>query len=130
MDAQRDALAGLRILIVEDEMLVAMLIEQMLQELRCEIIGPVSTVEGAIAAVRRHRLDGVLLDMNLQGESSSAAADELLNRAVPFLLVTGYAISERDPPAFVSASRMKKPFDIDHLADRMLEVFVERSKTH
>ena len=45
METGRDALAGLRILIVEDEFLVAMLVEEMLQDLRCEIVGPVSTLE-------------------------------------------------------------------------------------
>lgn len=96
MDARSDALAGLRILVVEDEMLVAMLLGQMLQELRCDVVGPVSIVEDAIAVVRTQRLDGTLLDMNLHGKSSSPAADELLGRAVPFLLVTGYASSDRD----------------------------------
>jgi DNA-binding response OmpR family regulator len=124
MDARSDALAGLRILVVEDEMLVAMLIEQMLQELRCDVIGPVSTVEDAIAAVRTQRLDGALLDMNLHGKSSSLAADELLDRAVPFLLVTGYVSSDRDLAVLKTAPRLKKPFDMDDLRDRMLEVFV------
>jgi CheY-like chemotaxis protein len=128
MDARSDALAGLRILVVEDEMLVAMLIEEMLQELRCDVIGPVSTVEDAIAAVRTQRLDGALLDMNLHGKSSSLAADELLDRAVPFLLVTGYVASDRDIAALKTAPRLKKPFDIDDLTDRMLEVFVDQPK--
>ena len=52
METGRDALAGLRILIVEDEFLVAMLVEEMLQDLRCEIVGPVSTLEEAVATVR------------------------------------------------------------------------------
>jgi CheY-like chemotaxis protein len=125
MNASSNALAGLRILVVEDEMLVAMLVVEMLQELQCEIVGPVSTVEGAIAVARTQRLDGALLDMNLRGTSSSPAADELLGRSVPFLLVTGYATSDRDPPAFKTAARIKKPFDIDDLTDRMLEVFVD-----
>jgi DNA-binding NarL/FixJ family response regulator len=64
MDTRRDALAGLRILVVEDEFLVAMLVEEMLQNLRCEIVGPVSTLEEAVATVRQNRLDGALLDVN------------------------------------------------------------------
>jgi DNA-binding response OmpR family regulator len=128
MDARSDALAGLRILVVEDEMLVAMLIEEMLQELRCDVIGPVSTVEDAIAAVRTQRLDGALLDMNLHGKSSSLAADELLDRAVPLLLVPGFVASDRDIAALKTAPRLKKPFDIDDLTDRMLEVFVDQPK--
>jgi CheY-like chemotaxis protein len=120
----------LRILIVEDELLVAMLVEDMLKELQCEIIGPVSSVEDAIAAARTCDLDGALLDMNLHGRSSSPAADEFLERALPFLLVTGYAANDREPLAFRTASRIKKPFDIEDLTERMLEVFVDRSSTH
>lgn len=130
MDAPRDALAGLRILVVEDEMFVAMLIEEMLQELRCEVIGPVSSVEEAIAAVRAHPLDGALLDINLHGKSSSPAADELLERELPFLVVTGYDANDREPAAIQTASRIKKPFDIEDLTDRMLDVFVGRPRAH
>jgi CheY-like chemotaxis protein len=98
MGTPRDTLAGLRILVVEDEMLIAMLLMQMLQELQCEVIGPVSSVKDAIAAVRAHPLDGALLDMNLRGESSSPAAHECIDRAVPFLLVTGYDANNSEPP--------------------------------
>lgn len=127
MDAPRDALAGLRILVVEDEMLIALLIEEMLQELQCEIIGPVSSVEEAITAARARPLDGALLDMNLNGESSSRAAHELNERAVPFLLVTGYDTNDSESPVFQTASRIGKPFDIEDLADGMLKVFVRRA---
>lgn len=130
MDAPRDTLAGLRILVVEDEMLIALLIEEMLQELQCEIIGPVSSVEEAIAAMRARPLDGALLDMNLNGESSSRAADELNERAVPFLLVTGYDANDGESPAFQTASRIKKPFDIEDLAGSMLKVFAGGTRLH
>jgi DNA-binding response OmpR family regulator len=120
----RDALAGLRILIVEDELLVAMLVEEMLQDLGCEIVGPISTLEEAIATIRQNRLDGALLDLNLNGKNSTPAADELLARGLPFLLVTGYGNSVGDTPALRSAPQLRKPFDFDELANRMVEVFV------
>src|SRR5579872_4614964 len=112
MASPRAALAGLRILVVEDEMLIALLIEEMLQELRCEVIGPVSTVEEAVAAVRTGPVDGALLDMNLNGESSSSAAHEFIDHAVPFLVVTGYDANDSECSAFRTASRIRKPFDI------------------
>ena len=99
MATGRDALAGLRILIVEDEFLVAMLVEEMLQDLRCEIVGPVSTLEEAVATVRQNRLDGALLDANLNGKNSSPVADELLGHEVPFILedrqIIGRLVFER-----------------------------------
>ena len=126
MPAGRDALADLRILVVEDELLVAMLVEEMLQELGCKVVQTTSTVGESIAAVRQHHLDGALLDGNLSGENSSPVADELVGRAVPFLLVTGYGGRDGDSPALKMAPRLKKPFDIDELADRMVEVFGRR----
>lgn len=130
MDARREVLIGLRVLVVEDEWLTALHIGQMLKELQCEVIGPVPSVEEAIAAVRAHPLDGALLDMNLRGRSSSPAADEFISRAVPFLLVTGYDENDRDPLAFQTALRIKKPFDIEDLTDGMREAFVARLKAH
>ena len=126
METGRDALAGLRILIVEDEFLVAMLVEEMLQDLRCEIVGPVSTLEEAVATVRQNRLDGALLDANLNGKNSSPVADELSGHEVPFILVTGYGGHKGDPPVLKRAPRVRKPVNFDELADRMTEVFVRR----
>jgi CheY-like chemotaxis protein len=83
MAAAREVLAGMRILVVEDEMLIALLIQQMLQELCCEVIGPVSSVEEAVGAVRAQPIDGALLDMSLNGKSSSPAAHDLIDHAVP-----------------------------------------------
>jgi CheY-like chemotaxis protein len=83
------------ILVVEDEMLIAMLVEEMLQDLGCRVVGPVSTLEDALARISRDHLDGALLEANLRGDSSSPAADELLGLHVPFLLVTGYLAARR-----------------------------------
>ncbi len=122
----RDALAGLRILIVEDEFLVAMLVEEMLQDLRCEIVGPISTLEEAIAIVRQNHLDGALLDANLNGRNASPVADELLGHEVPFILVTGYGGHKADPLVLARAPRVRKPVNFDELADRMTEIFARR----
>lgn len=126
MATGRDALAGLRILIVEDEFLVAMLVEEMLQDLRCEIVGPISTLEEAIVTVRQNYLDGALLDANLNGKNASPVADELLGHEVPFILVTGYGGHKADPPVLARAPRVRKPINFDELADRMTELFVRK----
>jgi DNA-binding response OmpR family regulator len=126
VETGRDALAGLRILIVEDEFLVALLVEEMLRDLRCEIVGPVSSLEEAVATVRQNRLDGALLDANLNGKNSFPVADELSAHDVPFILVTGYSGHKGDPPVLTRAPRVRKPVNFDELADRMTEVFVRR----
>jgi CheY-like chemotaxis protein len=124
MEMRQDGLAGLRILIVEDELLVAMLVEEMLQDLGCEIVGPASTLEEAITTIRQSRLDGALLDTNLNGKNSSPAASELAGRGLPFLLVTGYGGRDDDAPVLRAAPRLSKPFDFNELSRRMVEVFV------
>ncbi|MEO9190720.1 MAG: response regulator [Acetobacteraceae bacterium] len=117
-------LTGLRILVVEDESIIAMLLEDMLEGFGCAVVGPIAGIEAAIAEVRQDRLDGVLLDMNVHGESTVPVAEELAGRAIPFLLVTGYGDRDNDPPVIRAAPRLKKPFKEAELARRMVEVFV------
>src|SRR5512134_2519786 len=115
MEARPEKLHGLRILVVEDEALVLMEIEDMLRELGCESVGPVSSVATALAAIGENELDGSLLDMNLRGEHILPAAEKLLARGVPFLLVTGYAICSGNAPTLKDAPRLTKPFSLQSL---------------
>lgn len=118
-----EKLQGLRILVAEDETLVLIEIEDMLRELECEIVGPVSTVGAAVAAIRQHDIDGALLDMNLRGKHIAPAAEQLLAREVPFLLVTGYARRAGDEPALKDAPRLQKPFSLHSLGVAMSDAF-------
>ena len=122
-------LAGLRILVVEDELLIAILIQDVLRELKCEIIGPVGTLDAAIAAVHQHTLDGALLDSNLHGRAITPVAEELSARAVPFIMVTGYASSAADVELVRTAPRIIKPFADKRLAETMMQVFGARPAT-
>jgi CheY-like chemotaxis protein len=90
MEQRFDTLAGLRILVVEDEAMIAMMLEVMLEDFGCRVVGLAPSLEKALVAIRQPALDGVLLDMNMHGKSTDAVAKELLGRTVPFLLVTGY----------------------------------------
>ncbi len=118
-----EALAGLRILIVEDEIIVAMMLEDMLHDFGCSVVLAPS-IQEALDLVRQGQLDGVLLDMNIHGQSTITVAEELAGRSVPFLLVTGYGSGHADPPIIKAAPRLQKPFDVGNLARRMAEVFV------
>ena len=80
----------LRILIVEDEMLVAMNIEDMLLELGHEVAGLASRLGPALALAGESRFDAAMLDVNLDGEPSFPVADLLARRGIPFLFATGY----------------------------------------
>jgi DNA-binding response OmpR family regulator len=84
------SLAGLRVLVVEDEMLVAIFVETILQEAGCEVIGPISRLNHALKAARENQMDAALLDVDLGGEPVFPVADILSERGVPFVFVTGY----------------------------------------
>jgi len=104
------ALGGLRVLIVEDEYMVAEHIGMMLEELGCDVAGPVATIEEALAAVNGGVLDGALLDANLNGESSAPIAAALDAASVPFIVATGYGSLELADEALNRARRLIKPF--------------------
>lgn len=113
-----------RILVVEDEYYLATELERELTEAGAVVVGPVASVEGALALIGQGpALDGAVLDVNLGGEWAYPVADELMARGVPFVLATGY--DERDIPArYAHAPRIGKPVGRRALADvltRMLE---------
>ena len=104
-----DVLQGRRILIVEDEMLVAMELEQMLAEHGCEILGPASTIDRALALLQRQRPDAAVLDVNLNGTTVAPVAAALREQHVPFVLATGYGGNQAMQPELRGAPRLDKP---------------------
>ncbi len=108
-------LAGTRVLLVEDETLVAMLLEETLEELGCEVIGPVSRLDAARTVIQEERLDCALLDVNLRGQTVYPVAELLAERSVPFGFVTGYG--PKDIAAkFGRHPVLRKPFQVRELA--------------
>ena len=103
-------LRGLRLLVVEDEYMVADHIGMMLEDLGCVVAGYAATVAEALDLVRSETLDGVLLDGNLNGDSSAPVAVELRARSIPFVVATGYGQLELDAEALNGAPRLAKPF--------------------
>lgn len=119
------SLVGLRILVVEDEVLIAMDIEDMLLDLQCEPVGPASTIEKAITIIRSDdRLDGVLLDMNLRGRTVLPVVEELMRNGVAFVLVTGYARRDDEVPTLRDAPRLSKPFSVSDLSETLSSSFL------
>ena len=117
-----EALAGLRILVVEDEVMAAMMLEDALKDFGCHV-ELASSIETALELINNVALDGVLLDMNLHGRKTVAIAEDLVKRGVPFLLVTGYSVGSDESPAIKSAPRLQKPFSLRALAQKMTEAF-------
>jgi two-component SAPR family response regulator len=102
-------LAGLRILIVEDEFLLAMELEALLQQRGCMILGPVSSVGHALGMLDGEQPDVALLDVNLKGERATPVAAALQARGVPFVLITGYSGPQLSEPELRNAPRIDKP---------------------
>jgi CheY-like chemotaxis protein len=89
------ALTGLRLLLVEDETLVAMMVEDMLADLGCVVVDVAGTLSRGLALVADANLalDGAILDVNLGGEKVYPVADALVARGIPFIFATGYGIA-------------------------------------
>lgn len=103
------SLAGRRILVVEDEYLVATALAEELADLGVDVVGPAPSVSRALALIHRTPdLDLALLDVNLGGEAVYPVADALSDRGVPIVLVTGY---DRDamPERYQDATTLQKP---------------------
>jgi CheY-like chemotaxis protein len=106
---------GLRVLVVEDEMTIALLIEDMLVELGHEVVELAMRLPRALEIARTEAMDLAILDVNLDGRPSFPVAEVLDERGVPFIFATGYgpaglAEDFRDRPV------IKKPFDLRGLA--------------
>ena len=106
----RILLAGNRVMIVEDEALVAMAVGETLTELGFSVVGPFSRVAEAARALGQRDIDAAILDVNLGGELVYPLADILAAREIPFIFVTGYAIESIDQ-RFDHIPVLQKPID-------------------
>jgi DNA-binding NtrC family response regulator len=98
-----------RVLVVEDEWLIANELEQDLNEAGFSIVGPVGSVERALEAIEAGRIDAAVLDVRLQSEDSYAVAERLQERQIPFLFITGYSSGEIADP-YRRHACLQKPF--------------------
>ncbi len=114
--------AGLRILVVEDELVLAMELEALVTRLGHAVLGPVPTVGRALALLERKQPDAALLDVNLGGEPATPVAEALLERGVPFVLVTGYGEEQLHEAVFRDARRLGKPVDGRRLGRLLAEI--------
>ena len=114
--------AGCRVLVVEDETLIAILIEDMLAAMECEIVGPIAKLETAAQMAKEGKFDIAILDVTIRGGKVFPVAEDLLARGVPFVLASGYGdwalpTSLRDQP------RLTKPFTAAELEEQVRLLF-------
>lgn len=112
-----------RILVVEDEFLVALDAEAMLAALGCEVIGPAATADQAIALLASEHADAALLDVNVGGKPVFPLAERLAAQGIPFAFATGYDAASVLPDEFADRPVLRKPYDEEHLADLIHGMF-------
>jgi DNA-binding NarL/FixJ family response regulator len=113
MQDRSDVLRGRRVMIVEDEMLVAMELEDLLVEQGCAVLGPAPSADRALALLDEELPDAAILDVNLNGHTAMPVVTALNAQGVPFMLATGYGHTLQ--PELRDAPRIDKPVDHDKL---------------
>lgn len=108
-------------MVVEDEAIVAMMMEEYLSMLGCEIVAVAARLEPAKEKARTVMIDVAMLDINLAGQNSYPVADILRSRGIPFIFATGYG-SANLPQELKNSIVLAKPFSMDQLADALASV--------
>jgi len=122
-------LAGRRLLVVEDEALVALELSALLEQAGVEVIGPASNVREALEFVDRGGFEGVLLDANLGGQPVDEVAAALTRRNIAFVFVSGYG-GENLPPGFAHIPHVSKPFKADEVLAAAASLMRETASVH
>jgi CheY-like chemotaxis protein len=117
MAAERPATQVKRILVVEDELMIRMLLDDMLSELGYAVAAEAARIEEALEATKKADFDLAILDANLNGQPVLPVADALVARGTPFVFATGYG---EMPEPYRDRLTLKKPFQMDGLK-RMLQ---------
>lgn len=120
-------LAGLRVLVVEDDYFIADEICTTLRDGGAEVLGPAPDIEHGLDVVKNERLDCAVLDINLHGSLAFNLADELRKRGTPSIFATGYDQSVL-PGAFSDSVRLEKPVNLSELL-RAVQSVCTRAET-
>jgi DNA-binding response OmpR family regulator len=107
-------LRGIRVLVVEDDWLLALELRRLLTSQGCTVIGPARIPAQALALIANERPNAAILDVNLGGQSAGPVAVALAAQEVPFVIVSGYNQLRLQEPALLQAPYLNKP--VDHRA--------------
>lgn len=116
---------GPRVLVVEDEFLVAMFLEDILEELGCVVEGPAASVDAALALIEQNPPDAAILDVNLNGSPAYAVADALRARGIPFAFSSGYELGPEVAERY-NAPCLRKPISREELESAFLPLIAQR----
>jgi CheY-like chemotaxis protein len=110
--------AGKRVLIVEDELMIRMLLEGMLEDLGHSIAGQAGTIDEALELAQKAEFDVALLDVNLAGKPITPVVEVLVKRGLPFVFASGYG-QRGVPDAYNTRPALQKPFQIEALGQAL-----------
>jgi CheY-like chemotaxis protein len=113
-----EAKAGTRILVVEDEPMIRMLLEGMLSDLGYTMTAEAGAIDEAVALAREAKFDAAILDVNLNGQPITPVVEILVKRGVPFVFSTGYDL-RGVPEAYRTKPTLQKPFRAEALAQAL-----------
>jgi CheY-like chemotaxis protein len=116
-------LSNRNVLVVEDEMMIAMLIEDMLSEFGCNLVGPATSILRALDLIDKEQVEIAVLDLNLDGQDTYAIADVLQRKNVPFVFATGYG-STGLRKEYGNRPVLQKPFQAKDLEIALAEALV------
>ncbi|HVY84752.1 MAG TPA: response regulator [Caulobacterales bacterium] len=119
-------IAGKRVLLVEDEPLVAMMMAQILRDLGAQVVGPVSTLSEAMSFASES-IDAAVLDVNLEGQYVYPLADQLAARGAPLVFVTGYE-ADHVEPRYAASPILAKPIEPQALAEALAGALRQNEK--
>jgi DNA-binding NtrC family response regulator len=120
------ALQKQRVLIVEDEAMIRMMLADMLADIGHDVAAEASTLDEARRCAEETEFDLAILDVNLNGEQIFPVVDIIGKRNLPFLLSTGYGANGL-PEAYRSAPVLQKPFELDRLRDAINRLTVKKA---
>ena len=100
----------MRVLLVEDNYIIALDLAELVREAGAEPVGPVATVRDAMAALEGEKIEAAILDINLGEENALELASVLKGRAIPFAFATGYSPDDVLPPEQADAPVLAKPY--------------------
>ncbi|MCX9145897.1 PAS domain S-box protein [Erythrobacter sp. WG] len=123
------ALEGKRVLILEDEALIALTLMDAVRDLGCDILGPANTVAAALGLIRDETPDFAIIDVNIAGSGSAPVAEALRNAGVPFVYCTGYAEPALQIAPELLAPMLTKPVDPVALAAALRNLAVRQKAT-
>jgi CheY-like chemotaxis protein len=117
--------AQAKILVVEDEGLVAMMLEQGLIDCGYDVVGPAPDTKKALSLLAAQAIDAAVLDVNLGNERVDPVAEALAAASIPFIFCTGYTDPSALPPGFRDRTMLHKPYRIQEVNDALIQLLTE-----